>query len=155
MARLSRALLLASGLLAGTASAAAVSSTSSAEAATATGTTNATQEDGLNSLMVKAGKLYFGTATDVYNMADTQYQAIVTNKNMFGMITAENSMKWASTEANAGKFTYANAEEVVDQAKANGQKMRCHNLVWYNQLPTWGAFPPSLARSLAPRCLSS
>ncbi|KAK4120724.1 glycoside hydrolase family 10 protein [Parathielavia appendiculata] len=105
-------------------------------AATVTTTTqNATQEeDGLNSLMVKAGKLYFGTATDVNNFADVEYQAIVSNKNMFGMITAENSMKWAAIQANEGKYSFADAEQVVAKAKANGQQIRCHTLI-YTQLP--------------------
>jgi endo-1,4-beta-xylanase len=130
MARLSRALLVASGLLAsaGTATAAAANTTAG----------NATLEDGLHSLMVKAGKLYFGTATDVHNFADVQYEAIVSNKNNFGMITAENSMKWLATEANQGTYSYANADEIVAKAKANGQQMRCHTLVWYNQLPSFG-----------------
>ena len=136
MARLTRALMMASGLLAsvGTATAAAVNTTAQ----------NATQEDGLHSLMVKAGKLYFGTATDVAEFPDVAYMTILNNTNNFGMLTAENSMKWSSTEANQGKFSYANADMVVEVAKENGQHMRCHTLIWYNQLPTFGtSFPTS------------
>ncbi|KAK3904351.1 glycoside hydrolase [Staphylotrichum tortipilum] len=129
MARLTRALLMALAT-AGSATAAP------AESTTTTTTQNATA-DGLHSLMVKAGKMYFGTAIDVNNFADAKYMAIADNKNEFGMMTAENSMKWSSSEPNQGKFAFASADKVVERAKKNGQGMRCHNLIWYNQLPSY------------------
>lgn len=123
MARLARVLLLAS-----------------AAAGAAVTAQNATRSDadGLHSLMVKAGKMYFGTAADVNSFNDTQYMAIVSNKNDFGMITAENSNKWEATEAVRDKFSYASADRVVAKAKENGQMMRCHTLVWHKSLPSWG-----------------
>jgi endo-1,4-beta-xylanase len=131
-----RALLTALTLLAGAVTATAQNTTA----------TNATrEEDGLHSLMVKAGKMYFGTATDISNFNDTAYQAIVSNKNMFGMITAENSMKWAAIQTSPDKYSYADADRVVAKAKANGQQMRCHTLV-YTQLPSFGNYPPYIAR---------
>ncbi len=96
------------------------------------------QPEGLHSLMVKAGKMYFGTAADVNSFNDTQYMAIMSNKNDFGMITTENSNKWDATEAVQGEFNYTNADRVVAKAKENGQMMRCHTLVWQKALPTWG-----------------
>ncbi len=127
MARLTRALLLAG--------AAAVMAAQNGTQA---------QPDGLNSLMVKAGKLYFGTAADVNSFNDTEYMAIVSNKNDFGMITADNSITWDFTEAVQGKFTYTNADRVVAKAKQNGQMMRCHALVWHKALPSWGKSAVSL-----------
>jgi len=104
-------------------------------------TQNATQADGLHSLMVKAGKLYFGTAADVNSFNDTQYMAIMSNKNDFGMITTENSNKWDVTEPAQDKFSYTQADRVVAKAAENSQMMRCHTLVWQKALPPWGRPP--------------
>lgn len=46
-------------------------------------------------------------------------------------------MKWESTEPTQGNFTFDDADAVVAFATENGQKIRCHTLVWYSQLPTW------------------
>jgi endo-1,4-beta-xylanase len=100
-------------------------------AAAAPAAQNATQADGLHrlhSLMVKADKLYFGTAADVSSFNDTQYTAIMSNKNDFGMITTENSNKWDVTEPSQDQFSYDKADQVVAKAAANGQMMRCHTL---------------------------
>ena len=124
----------------GAVAAAAVTAT----AQNATTPTNATRQDeGLHSLMVKAGKLYFGTSTDVRYFDDAPYQALVSNKNMFGMITAENSMKWSAVQTSPDTYSFGDADQIVARAKANGQQMRCHTLV-YTQLPSFGmTFPPS------------
>jgi endo-1,4-beta-xylanase len=122
MARLTRPLLLAGA-------AAAVVTAQNA---------TTSQPEGLHSLMVKAGKMYFGTAADVNSFNDTQYMAIMSNKNDFGMITTENSNKWDVTEAVQGEFNYTSADRVVATAKQNGQMMRCHTLVWHKALPSWG-----------------
>lgn len=129
MARLTRALLMASGLLAG------AGAVPAAQNATPQ---NATRADGLHSLMVKAGKMYFGTAADVNSFNDTQYMAIMSNKNDFGMITTENSNKWDVTEPAQDEFSYTKADQVVAEVAANGQMMRCHTLVWQKALPSWG-----------------
>jgi endo-1,4-beta-xylanase len=99
---------------------------------------NQTQGEGLHSLMVAAGKLYFGTAMDTGNFNDPAYMAIVTNKSEFGMFTPENSMKWQVTEPQLDKFSFTQADEVAQKVKSNGQMLRCHTLVWYSQLPTFG-----------------
>lgn len=123
---------MASGLLAG---AAAVVT---AQNATQAVPQNATQADGLHSLMVKAGKLYFGTAADVNSFNDTQYMAIMSNKSDFGMITADNSFTWVGIEPTQGQFSYTNADQVAETATGNGQMMRCHALAWHKALPSWG-----------------
>jgi endo-1,4-beta-xylanase len=135
MARLTRALLLAGA----------------AAFVTAQNATRS-QAEGLHSLMVKAGKMYFGTAADVNSFNDTQYMAIMSNKNDFGMITTENSNKWDVTEPIQGDFNYTNADRVVAKAKQNGQMMRCHTLVWQKALPSWGnsTVSPCIATLLRP-----
>ncbi|KAK4040190.1 glycoside hydrolase [Parachaetomium inaequale] len=118
MARLTRTLLLASGLAS---SAAAQNQTS----------------QGLHSLMVAAGKLYFGTAMETNNFNDAAYQAISTNKNEFGMFTPENSQKWEVTEPKQGQFSFTQADQVLEKVKSNGQLFRCHTLTWHSQLPSF------------------
>jgi len=124
MARLNRALLMAAGLLAG--------------AATVATAQNATQTEGLHSLMVKAGKLYFGTAGGVNGFNDPQYMAIMSNTNDFGMITTYTSFTWNGTQSTQGKFSYTDADQIVAKAAENGQRVRCHALVWHKDLPSWG-----------------
>ena len=120
MARLTSALLLASGLL------------SSAAAQ------NQTQGEGLHSLMVAAGKLYFGTAMETNNFNDAAYQAIASNKNEFGMFTPENSQKWEVTEPTQNKFSFVQADSIAEKVQSNGQLFRCHTLTWHSQLPSFG-----------------
>ena len=47
----------------------------------------------LNQLARKAGKLYFGTATDNGELSDTTYRDILDNTNEFGQLTPANGMK--------------------------------------------------------------
>ena len=51
---------------------------------------------GLHVLARQAGKLYLGSATDNPELNTAPYVAILTNNQMFGQITAANSMKWVS-----------------------------------------------------------
>ncbi|KLO10825.1 endo-1,4-B-xylanase A [Schizopora paradoxa] len=92
---------------------------------------------GLDSVAKGAGKKYFGTASDTNEFSDTAYMAILNQAGMFGALTPLNSMKWDSTEPSRGSFSFTNADQVVARAKQNGQIMRGHNCVWYNQLPSW------------------
>ena len=92
---------------------------------------------GLNALAKAAGKLYFGTATDNGELSDTAYTAILDNNEEFGQITPANSMKWDATEPTRGTFTFSGGEQIANLAKTNGQLLRGHNCVWYNQLPSW------------------
>lgn len=93
--------------------------------------------EGLNAAAKAYGKLYFGSATDNGELSDSQYTAILTDPKNFGQITPGNSMKWDSIEPSRGNFNYANGDVIADLAEKNGQLLRCHTLVWYNQLPSW------------------
>ena len=46
-------------------------------------------------------------------------------------------MKWASVEPARGEFDWRGADALVAFAKAHGQKVRGHTLVWHSQLPPW------------------
>ena len=98
--------------------------------------TNSTE--GLHSLFVEAGKLYFGTAMETNNLNDTAYMAIATNKNEFGLITPENSQKWETTQPRRNTFSFVKADEIISKAQLHGQLIRCHTLTWHSQLPSFG-----------------
>ena len=44
-----------------------------------------------------AGKLYFGTATNNYQLNDIAYLAVLDNLAMFGQLTPAKTMKWVRT----------------------------------------------------------
>jgi len=94
-------------------------------------------EQGLNTAAKAFGKLYFGTATDNNEITDSEYLPILSDTNEFGQITPGNALKWDTIEPSRGTFNYAKGDELVDLAVKNGQLVRCHTLVWYNQLPSW------------------
>ncbi|KAJ7921708.1 beta-1,4-endoxylanase, partial [Mycena leptocephala] len=84
-----------------------------------------------------AGKKYFGSATDNPELTDTTYVATLSDNTLFGQITPGNSMKWDATEPSRGTFTFTNGDAIAALAKKNGQLLRGHNCVWYNQLASW------------------
>lgn len=63
--------------------------------------------------------------------------AALANTSDFGQITPANSMKWDSIEPRPNKFSFTAGDAVAKLAKTNNQLLRCHNLVWHQQLPTW------------------
>ncbi|KAF7797213.1 hypothetical protein EIP86_008405 [Pleurotus ostreatoroseus] len=119
----------------GTASGSPTSPSSTAPTGTALPTGTSTAK--LHTLAKAAGKLYFGSATDNPELTDTAYTAILDDNTMFGQITPGNSMKWDATEPEEGTFTFTQGDVIANLAKTNGQLLRGHNCVWYNQLPSW------------------
>ncbi|PSR97679.1 putative endo-1,4-beta-xylanase [Coniella lustricola] len=91
----------------------------------------------LNSLAKAAGLLYFGTAVDNPSLTNTAYTAVAFNLSEFGQITPANGQKWDSIEPSNGVYSYTQGDAVTSKAQSAGQILRCHNLVWYNQLPSW------------------
>ncbi|KAJ7602535.1 endo-1,4-B-xylanase A [Roridomyces roridus] len=108
--------------------------TSVVGAALPTGTSTAKSNTVAKSL---GGKLYFGSATDNPELTDTTYKAKLGDNTLFGQITPGNSMKWDATEPQQGVFTFTNGDVIANLSKTNGQLLRGHNCVWYNQLPSW------------------
>ncbi|KAF1984021.1 glycoside hydrolase family 10 protein [Aulographum hederae CBS 113979] len=91
----------------------------------------------LNDLAKKAGKMYFGTAVDNPQLDDKQYTDIAFNKAVFGQVTPANGQKYMYTERSRGTYSFVEGDAVVDKATAAGQLLRCHALLWYQQLPNW------------------
>jgi endo-1,4-beta-xylanase len=94
--------------------------------------------------------LRIGTAVDMSALAaDPTYERLVGEQ--FSSVTPENVMKWQPVEAVRGQLTFGPADALVDYARAHGQKVRGHTLVWHNQLPNWltgGTFTPDELRQI-------
>lgn len=86
--------------------------------------------------LAKRHDLRIGTAVDHAALsADAPYRERIARE--FSSITAENVMKWQLVEPVRGQLDFAAADELVDFAARNGQRVRGHTLVWHNQLPAW------------------
>eukprot|EP00644_Phytophthora_capsici_P006517 jgi/Phyca11/9294/fgenesh1_pm.PHYCAscaffold_36_\ len=99
-------------------------------------TSTYTGAKGLHELATAQGK-YMGTATDNGELTDTYYVAALQNVSEFGMITPGNAMKWDATESTQNTFTYTKADAIVTLADDMGAKVRCHTLLWHQQVPDW------------------
>ncbi|KIN03654.1 carbohydrate-binding module family 1 protein [Oidiodendron maius Zn] len=91
----------------------------------------------LNTLAKAKGLKYFGSATDNSELSDTTYVDILKNTSNFGQITPGNTQKWMYVEPSEGTFDFTQGDVITSFAEGNGQMLRCHNLVWYNELPSW------------------
>ncbi|PWU56085.1 1,4-beta-xylanase [Micromonospora sp. S4605] len=94
-------------------------------------------EQSLRTLGQRHG-LHIGTAVDMAVLndpADPRYRQLAASE--FSSVTAENAMKWESLEPTRGSYNWGPADELVDFARQNNQRVRGHVLVWHNQLPGW------------------
>lgn len=85
-----------------------------------------------------AGLSYFGTAVDNPSLGNQGYMRIARDADEFGSITPANGQKWSNTQGSQGWFSYSSGDAIANVAKQSGQLLRCHTLVWHNQLPGWG-----------------
>ncbi|KAG9231944.1 glycoside hydrolase superfamily [Amylocarpus encephaloides] len=91
----------------------------------------------LHSLAISSGLQYFGTATDNSELVDASLVSALSNHSEFGQVTPGNSQKWDSIEPGPNTFSFAKGDEIAALGKQNSQLLRCHTLVWFQQLPTW------------------
>ena len=93
---------------------------------------------GLNDAARQAG-LEVGVALGVAAIDDTASEQRMAAAREFTSITAENAMKWASLAPSVGTYTFDHADQLVQFAQDNGQRVRGHTLFWHriNGLPVW------------------
>jgi endo-1,4-beta-xylanase len=102
----------------------------------------------LGSAAAASGR-YFGAALEPAYLDEKPYRSLATTQ--LNCVTPENQMKWGLVEGLRGTFDWTPADALVAFAKANGQKVRGHTLVWHSQLPPWliqGKFSPQEVRDL-------
>jgi endo-1,4-beta-xylanase len=89
----------------------------------------------LKTLAQAAGGRYFGS--DMTGNLLSQSTVTQLQSQQFNMVTPGNEMKWDTTEPSNGRFNFAPGDQIVSYAQANSERVRCHNLVWDSQLPSW------------------
>ena len=94
-------------------------------------------EDGIPSLY-ESYKDYFlvGGAVNPWDFGNNSLTEQLVDKH-YNIMTAENNMKPEALQKEEGKFTFEEADKLVDYAKANNIVMRGHTLVWHSQVPDW------------------
>jgi endo-1,4-beta-xylanase len=95
----------------------------------------------LKTLAAANGSRYFGsdmTGDLLSNSNVTQLQT-----QQFNMLTPGNEMKWDTTQPSQTTFNFAPGDAIVNYATSNSERVRCHNLVWHSQLPSWVSSLPS------------
>ncbi|MFF7261447.1 endo-1,4-beta-xylanase [Streptomyces sp. NPDC008159] len=93
------------------------------------------QGPSLRVLAARAG-VRIGTAVDMTALADDRTYRRTTIRD-YNSVTAENVMKWESVEPERGVHNWKPADDLVRFARAHGQVVRGHTLVWHSQLPAW------------------
>ncbi len=53
------------------------------------------------------------------------------------MLTPENAMKFGPLRPGQDRYSFSDADSIVDFAETHGMPVRGHTLAWHNQLPTW------------------
>src|SRR5438270_9484462 len=57
--------------------------------------------------------------------------------DQFSVVTPGNEMKWQVVEPTRGTYDWSGGDRLVAFARAHGQRVRGHVLLWHNQLPDW------------------
>lgn len=86
--------------------------------------------------LAKRHDLLVGTAVNMDVLdSDRPYREKVATE--FSAVTAENVMKWESLEPVRGQYNWGPADQLVEFARRNGQRVHGHTLLWHSQLPAW------------------
>jgi endo-1,4-beta-xylanase len=96
-----------------------------------------TNIDGANSLQAHAHKrgLLAGCAVGAANLKDDAFTSVLAAQ--FGLVVAENAMKFGPIKPKPDTYFFDDADALVNFAHQHNIKVRGHNFVWHEQLPTW------------------
>ena len=83
------------------------------------------------------GKFYMGAAMNTSQIYGKDSAAIKIIKQHFNSIVAENCMKSMNIQPEEGKFTFEQADALVDFCTENNMYIVGHCLVWHSQAPNW------------------
>ncbi|GEP08817.1 endo-1,4-beta-xylanase [Methylobacterium gnaphalii] len=91
--------------------------------------------DGLQAAAAVKG-LAFGSAVPITRFRqDRRWRSLAERE--CGILVCENAMKFSSVVPREGVFDSVAADETLRFARANGQRMRGHCLIWHEGLPPW------------------
>jgi endo-1,4-beta-xylanase len=88
-----------------------------------------------DSLRGAAGDMFVGAAVTPDLLNNSTYANIAAAE--FSSVTAENHMKWDTTEPSQNNFNFGPGDQVVSFAQQNNQHVYGHTLVWHSQTPQW------------------
>lgn len=81
-------------------------------------------------------KDYFPIGVAVSPVALTGSESVLILKH-FNSLTAENVMKPALIHPEENRYSWDNADKIVEFARVNGMLLRGHTLCWHKQTPGW------------------
>lgn len=92
-------------------------------------------EDG--TLGCASARLLVGTAVNMTAIDSPEYMQVLSSE--FNYVTPENVMKWGPLQPTADSWDFALADQLLELAEQQGQKVKGHALVWHVQQPDWAA----------------
>ncbi|TYQ15315.1 UNVERIFIED_CONTAM: endo-1,4-beta-xylanase [Acetivibrio alkalicellulosi] len=69
------------------------------------------------------------------NQTNATYENIL--RREFGMVVAENEMKFDALQPSQNNFNFASGDRLINFAQSNNMTVRGHTLIWHSQLPGW------------------
>lgn len=89
----------------------------------------------LADLAAQRGHRTIGTAVEGHQLDRPADAALIARE--FSVVTPENAMKWGPVHPERTRYDFAAADRIVEFARAHGQAVRGHTLVWHQQNPAW------------------
>ena len=80
--------------------------------------------------------LFIGTAVNMdWLPVQAEYSDWIGTQ--FSSMTAESALKWRVVEPQRGRLDFGDGDALVKFARAHGERVRGHTLVWHDELPDW------------------
>lgn len=79
--------------------------------------------------------LLVGTAVSFRELRRPAFAAVLADQA--AIVVPENEMKWSLIHPEPDRFDFSRGDALVEFAAGHNQRVRGHNLCWYEQLPSW------------------